>query len=539
MKLILDMLSRGRTDASEPGLNCSGRTQRRASLARALALAMICIAIAVTGVTRGTTIPSISPTSTSQGHAPTDQVGAARSAVTRIAVGAQRSHPATQTGCIGFEEGTAQDPFSGFSGVGVTLTIATPGPPGGSLQYLHTQDQAGASYVIVSPYFNGDYSDIGTCYDFSFDVRLFNDGDPSASNLWSPWVTFYSGTLYATFRVSPNLGITEDGGANPGWHHVAAPLGPLQNGQLPSSPDGTWTVSSNVTSDWTVIMANVTQIRLPVDITSSPTEEEGYDNVCLTRVCEVATYLFDDNTNIGLDWSGNGHQGVLGAATVVTAPCGYALRFNPDNNPPVNEFTIPSNNCADLNLVGPMSGMAMIRPLGQQSTDNNPSCPEGTIFTKGGNYWFQVEKHNDQLVFQNEGSGNDVARADIHLCVNNWSHVAFVRGNDGKTIRFFQNGRPIGSPTTLANLATPNNDPIMVGNHGFGNDPGACEFNGDIDEIRIFDRALSDAEVMQAYLDGCTIPPWPLSCFTDAERTNGNKPLSFESVKAPGRLPGN
>jgi len=220
----------------------------------------------------------------------------------------------------------------------------------------------------------------------------------------------------------------------------------------------------------------------------------------------IAFYKFDNPGNFGLDDTGNGHQGVSGAAGVLPSECGFAAGFLPDNN--VHEFTIP--HAADLDLTGPMTGMAMIRPRGQQSPDGNPSCTEGTIFAKGGNYWFQVEKNNDRLVFQNEGSGSDLAIGYYRFCLDRWTHVAFVRENDGRTIRFYVNGVQLPTTTTLANFASPNADPVMVGNYGFGNDPGACEFNGDIDEIRIYDRALSSDELMAAYLCGCPNVPCEL-----------------------------
>jgi hypothetical protein len=226
-------------------------------------------------------------------------------------------------------------------------------------------------------------------------------------------------------------------------------------------------------------------------------------NFCCEPTCgpdPIANYRFDDNTNIGLDLSGNGHQGILGAATIVDADCGDALNFQPNNN--VDEFTIPHAN--NLDITGPMTGMALIRPHGTQSPDGNPSCPEGTIFSKGGNYWFQVGHNNGTLEFQNEGSGSSMAIVNIGLCLNKWTHVAFVRAADN-TISFFKNGVRLG-PASLALLpATSNNNKIMVGNYGFGDDPGACEFNGDIDEIQLFDRALSDMEIMDVFLCGCPV----------------------------------
>jgi hypothetical protein len=214
----------------------------------------------------------------------------------------------------------------------------------------------------------------------------------------------------------------------------------------------------------------------------------------------IAFYQFDNPSNIGQNSMGSGYQGVLGSATVIESDCGHALNFLPDNN--VHEFTIP--NDPSLNLTGAMTGMALIRLHGYESTDNNPGCTEGTIFSKGGNYWFEVGKLNDQLEFQNDG--NSVVTVPVRLCENQWHHVAFVREADGLTVHFYVDGLPIGT-RMLPNVATANSDPVMVGNYGFGNDPSACEFNGDMDEIRIYDRALSDAELMTAYLCGCSTVP--------------------------------
>jgi hypothetical protein len=102
------------------------------------------------------------------------------------------------------------------------------------------------------------------------------------------------------------------------------------------------------------------------------------------------------------------------------------------------------------------------------------------------------------------------------MCVGEWIHVAFVRQADGKTIRFYVNGTLVGSPTTLPMPGVANGSPLMVGNHGFGDDPGACEFNGDIDEIRIFDRALTNSQVRAIYLSGCDMPAWPPHCYNYA-----------------------
>jgi len=228
----------------------------------------------------------------------------------------------------------------------------------------------------------------------------------------------------------------------------------------------------------------------------------------------VLHVTFDDPTNRALDVSGNHLDGALGAATAVLGRCGTALRFRPNNN--VQEYSIPAP-ASQLDITGAMTGLAWIRIRGTQSTDYNAGCTEGTIFCKGGNYWFQVERNNNKLVFQNEPSGTEVAVSDINLPINSWIQVGFVRGvmsGGSQPFTFYLNGSALPTVvrdngvtvTGLHNPAFANPaHPFMVGNYGFGDDPGACEFNGDIDDIRVFNRALSSAQMLGAYLS-CACP---------------------------------
>jgi hypothetical protein len=89
--------------------------------------------------------------------------------------------------------------------------------------------------------------------------------------------------------------------------------------------------------------------------------------------------------------------------------------------------------------------------------------------------------------------------------------VAVVRTavSDGWQITFFVNGELVptcGTTGLLKNDPRCNPDPVMVGNYGFIDDPSACEFNGDIDGVRLFPRALTQAEVAEQYVvQGCTV----------------------------------
>jgi hypothetical protein len=72
--------------------------------------------------------------------------------------------------------------------------------------------------------------------------------------------------------------------------------------------------------------------------------------------------------------------------------------------------------------------------------------------------------------------------------VDRWSHVAVTY--DGATLRLYVDGRQAASRAITGAIQTPSN-PVWIG----GNLPYGEHFDGLIDEVRIYDRALSQREI--------------------------------------------
>lgn len=183
---------------------------------------------------------------------------------------------------------------------------------------------------------------------------------------------------------------------------------------------------------------------------------------------------------------------------------GTSLHFLPTNG--IQEYSVP--HTADLDMLAGMSGMACIRPRGTHTLDNTPTdCTTGTIFAKGGNYWFQIRQDNSAVEFQHELSGAPGSFVSIAvpggIPLDTWSYVAFVRrpnaAGDGYAVKLYFNGTLLGAGD-IAKLPSSNASALTVGNYGF-NGPGDCEFNGDIDEIRLYNTCLSDAQITSIYQD--------------------------------------
>lgn len=83
---------------------------------------------------------------------------------------------------------------------------------------------------------------------------------------------------------------------------------------------------------------------------------------------------------------------------------------------------------------------------------------------------------------------------------NEWSHV--VGTFDGATIKYYMNGVLLASTAGVGNgtLGTPSTFPTKIGQLG------CClnthTMNGKLDEVRIYNRALTAAEAKQLYLMG-------------------------------------
>ena len=72
--------------------------------------------------------------------------------------------------------------------------------------------------------------------------------------------------------------------------------------------------------------------------------------------------------------------------------------------------------------------------------------------------------------------------------VNTWTHVALTY--DGATMRLYVNGVQAASQAQTGAIET-NSNPLRIG----GNVPYGEYFQGRIDEVRVYNRALSQAEI--------------------------------------------
>lgn len=100
------------------------------------------------------------------------------------------------------------------------------------------------------------------------------------------------------------------------------------------------------------------------------------------------------------------------------------------------------------------------------------------------------------------GYQETIAEADGAVVRDRYSHVAVVR--DGGSVRFYVDGKPVGEATGLSDA---NFDHFTALHIGRVNNSAARDFDGLIDDVRIYNRALDDDEIAKLAVPLKSAPP--------------------------------
>ena len=128
-----------------------------------------------------------------------------------------------------------------------------------------------------------------------------------------------------------------------------------------------------------------------------------------------------------------------------------------------------------------------------------PTSPGGTIASKMAalaSAGFALSMVSSNLRFAVGGAS---AASSVPLTPSTWTHVAGV--SDGKNVAVYVNGQQVGTAPAAVSASAGTTEPLHIG----ADRDGAGLFAGNIDELALYDRALSPDEIgaiMQAGTQG-------------------------------------
>ena len=202
----------------------------------------------------------------------------------------------------------------------------------------------------------------------------------------------------------------------------------------------------------------------------------------------VAAYAFDAGTGTTVaDASGNGITGtIVGATWTTQGKYSNALSFNGTSS------YVDLGNPALLQITGSMTWSAWVRAAANPGDD-------GQIIAKSDdNSGWQLKTSPDTgphtFGVGISGSGNShIQRYSTTVrSLNTWYHVAGVYNATAQTLDIYVNG-VLDNGTLIGNVpAAQTNANVNV---NIGRRTGGFYFNGIIDEVRLYNRALSQAEI--------------------------------------------
>ena len=183
------------------------------------------------------------------------------------------------------------------------------------------------------------------------------------------------------------------------------------------------------------------------------------------------------------DSSGRGHEGTLiGGPNRAPGAIGGALEFDGDGD------YVDLGTGADFDVVSQITVAAWIKV-------NAFDMDWQAIVTKGDTAWRLSRSQGDNLHFACTGFWPEWVHGSANVNDGQWHHVAGLY--DGAELRLYVDGR-LDVAETASGSINVNGYPVIVGANA--EQPGRA-WNGLIDDVRIYNYALSAAEI-QALVEG-------------------------------------
>jgi hypothetical protein len=221
----------------------------------------------------------------------------------------------------------------------------------------------------------------------------------------------------------------------------------------------------------------------------------------------VAYYPFSGNAN---DASGNMYHGIVNGATLCKD------RFGNENSAYYfdgidNEIFLEDRK--DLDLTGDITICAwfktetpqwgsLVSNFDQHMPDNGYELCIGSLYRDGGFVYFECAKNDVRDGLSTDASFSD---GQWHFVVAIFAPDVTLRGKVFvDVIERHGYNNPLGGP--ISSIGPTPDYPFKIGASSNRTGPeGNANFKGVIDEVRIYEGALNDAEIQSLYMEGAVI----------------------------------
>jgi hypothetical protein len=294
-------------------------------------------------------------------------------------------------------------------------------------------------------------------------------------------------------------------------------------------------VLSNPNGSTTSTPAVLTVLDPPLDITS-----------------DLRLWLKFDETfgPVAIDDSGNARDGTLVGFPIddsqwVAGRIDGALRLNPEGATGDDVVLVPDDGGLDFSATREFTLAAWVNGAAVQ--ENGAAIfAKGTggggeqyaLDVNGGTYrFFARNAATTALVYQSTNRPNDT-----------WQHVVVVFSAPLNRVKFYVNGVETVNGTPPADLLQNSHD-VSLGSRQVSSGAYDLNFNGRLDDVRIYGRVLTSRDVIELYNQASLIPPTIVSPPADttvfatetasiAVVADGSLPLSYQWFKGAALIPG-
>ena len=348
---------------------------------------------------------------------------------------------------------------------------------------------------------------------FSQDV---SSGRSNSTYKWGNYLTSSSGTLATYVRIGGTsyaaVGTAFSSGYyNGGWHHVCGTFDrSLASNRLKLYVDGVLSGSSNAadgdvdSGDWPTIGTWDT-----VGFQGSIDEVRLYGRtLSAEEVAKLYRQTAPDNPDTGLvgywpfngpdiagttayDRSGKGNNGTLtNGPTKTIGEVGQALNFDGNNDYISLPSTVPR-------VSGTFSISAWVNPSTLTPATGGEAYVISDWLASGKNYILRQYNSTIELLVGNGSTSQDASLYAGALSVGKWTHVVAVVNGTSHTL--YIDGVNSGQATGSYSGGVTANSMNIGGTNG---GTVTALFKGSLDEVRVYNRALSASEIWGLYQAG-------------------------------------